>query len=1006
MAINNSANIPSLVNTAVVGNSTSNGFTTIPYSAFPASGNNLVARDANGNTAVNSLAIGTTSIGSGGTTTLTIASTQAQIITGSSTSTVVLPDATTLYNGWTYLIHNQSTGLLTVNKNGGGLLTTVVAGAFLEVYLTDDTTSAGVWDTSFQMPSNAQYGTAGLNVTGFVQASNTVITGYATTATAAATTTLISTSKQQQYFTGTTTQTVALPVTSTLVLGQSFTIVNNSTGVVTVQSSGGNTIQAMAANTQLIVTCILTSGTTAASWNAEYTTQAPVAPTYTGDTGTPFSTNSVTIEANTAANGSGASVSFNASSPSLTLLLSDLNGNVLLGKEAGNATVSGPFNSSLGYGSLLSISSGGYNCALGYSALDTTQSGSYNIGIGQFTSDSQNGNENSTIMLNAYGLPGVSNALFIGAATGTGTQELNAAYIQGIYSNTQAPSGTVEYVTIDNTTGQLGVTTASGNVTFTGDSGTPFTTNTVTIYSNASGNNSGSTIKFNASSPNLTLNVTDTNSNTLFGLSAGNASVSGTVNSGYSSQSLTALTSGVGNSGYGARSLVAVTSGSYNLALGYGAGSAYVTDSSNISLNTAGSASESHTLRIGAGTGTGNQQLTTAFIHGIVGNTVSNPNVVTINTATGQLGVLAVPSGLITFSADTGASFNVSSVTFTTGFSTNAAGESVKFASNGSNTITLDLSDSSNNTFIGHSSGKAGVTGGNNTALGYQSLSSITSAPTSVAIGVQSLAACTTSPNNVAIGYQAMYSHTVGYSGDGSNVAIGYQAMQQDTTSVLNVMVGYQAGQLNNGSYGNTGVGYQALNALVTGEYNCCLGYFAGGNLDFNETGCTLINNQGVTGESHVVRIGGGTGTSNQLASTCYISGVANPALTAGSPTPYLMMQDISNDQLQALTPVQASAASSTFGSLAVGTALQNTANYPILVNVSVAVTAATTAVILVGVGSTNAPTAQAVTASFTVAAVTTYGFSFVVPAKYYAKVTTTGTITIGSITTLATQIG
>ena len=99
---------------------------------------------------------------------------------------------------------------------------------------------------------------------------NNLISGYATTATAAGTTTLTVASAAQQYFTGTTTQTVVLPVTSTLVLGQTFTIVNNSTGVVTVQSSGANTIQAMAASTQLVVTVILTSGTTAASWNAVY----------------------------------------------------------------------------------------------------------------------------------------------------------------------------------------------------------------------------------------------------------------------------------------------------------------------------------------------------------------------------------------------------------------------------------------------------------------------------------------------------------------------------------------------------------------------------------------------------------------------------------------------------------------------------------------------------------------------------------------------------------------
>jgi hypothetical protein len=100
---------------------------------------------------------------------------------------------------------------------------------------------------------------------------NNLISGYTTTATAAGTTVLTVGSTYQQFFTGSTTQTVTLPVTSTLVLGQSFLVVNNSTGVVTVQSSGGNTVTAMDANTQAIFTCILTSGTTAGSWESDYT---------------------------------------------------------------------------------------------------------------------------------------------------------------------------------------------------------------------------------------------------------------------------------------------------------------------------------------------------------------------------------------------------------------------------------------------------------------------------------------------------------------------------------------------------------------------------------------------------------------------------------------------------------------------------------------------------------------------------------------------------------------
>lgn len=112
------------------------------------------------------------------------------------------------------------------------------------------------------------------------------IQGYTTTATAAMTTTLVVGSTYQQFFTGTTTQTVLMPVTSTLVLGQSWYIVNNSTGVVTVQSSGSNTIIAMAANSTALVTCILTSGTTAASWYADYVNAGVTLPLSLADGGT------------------------------------------------------------------------------------------------------------------------------------------------------------------------------------------------------------------------------------------------------------------------------------------------------------------------------------------------------------------------------------------------------------------------------------------------------------------------------------------------------------------------------------------------------------------------------------------------------------------------------------------------------------------------------------------------------------------------------------------------
>jgi hypothetical protein len=95
---------------------------------------------------------------------------------------------------------------------------------------------------------------------------NNSLLGYTTTATAVGNTVLSAASTQTQIFTGSTTQTLTLPVTSDLALGFTFRVVNNSTGAVTVNSSGGNAVLVMRPRSEAVFTCVLTSGTTAASW--------------------------------------------------------------------------------------------------------------------------------------------------------------------------------------------------------------------------------------------------------------------------------------------------------------------------------------------------------------------------------------------------------------------------------------------------------------------------------------------------------------------------------------------------------------------------------------------------------------------------------------------------------------------------------------------------------------------------------------------------------------------
>jgi len=108
---------------------------------------------------------------------------------------------------------------------------------------------------------------------------------YTTTATAAGTTTLTASSTLLQFFTGSTTQTVVLPVVSTLSTGQRYEIHNNSSGAITVNSSGGNLVATVPAGVTTVCTCILITGTTAASWDADiqgFTSTLPVAQGGTG----------------------------------------------------------------------------------------------------------------------------------------------------------------------------------------------------------------------------------------------------------------------------------------------------------------------------------------------------------------------------------------------------------------------------------------------------------------------------------------------------------------------------------------------------------------------------------------------------------------------------------------------------------------------------------------------------------------------------------------------------
>jgi hypothetical protein len=733
--------------------------------------------------------------------------------------------------------------------------------------------------------------------------------------------------------------------------------------------------------------------------------------TIDGDTGS-VAGSTVTIETG----GSVGTLNFSGSGTVLTLNVVDGSGNLAIGNSSASSggdaiaigttnSQTGQFGISIGYNNIRANT--GQNCVtIGYNSNDfgginnTTVgpqanggSGGYNTCLGWGAGFVNNtGESNVYIANNASAGSGETNVIRIGTQ-GTGNGEQNECYVAGI---TGVITSNSNFVTIDTTTGQLGAVSggATGISTIDGDTGS-VTGSTVTIETLPATNGgtaifsgSATTMQFIASDSNnnvgfgsgcLSNITTGSSANTGLGLNAlhaattliastaiGTGALSSLVNGGNvntaigantlsslvgpgansntaigqdAMQSATALSNSVcigvvaggslltgdNNTAVGGNSLQNCTSGTSNIAIGYTSASSYTgSESSNICIGAHGVASESNVTRIGFMGGSSSQ--TACYIDGIEGVTVSNTNLVTINTSTGQLGSQAVPaSGITTIDGNTGSTSN-STVTF----SGTLSGSTTKFSVSGS-TLNFNPSDSSNNTLFGNGAGNGSVTGNHNTGIGSQALNGVSS-------GVN-----------------------------------------------------------------NTSLGFFSLGNVLTGSSNIGIGYIAGSNYASSESSNISIGNLGTLGESNVIRIGSqGSGSGQQ--SVTFIAGIEGATYSAGTPTPALTYCDTSDGQLVATRAVASSTATSGFGSLAVGTGLKNTANYAILVNVSMAITAATGATIVMGVGSTSTPTTNTIVASFSVAE--TVSFSAFVPAGYYMLVNTTGTIVVGSITTQSCAVG
>jgi hypothetical protein len=145
------AKMANLAANSVIANNTGSGATPTALGlTAAATASTAMVRDSSANVRANSLIENFQTITSAaGTTTLTVGSPRVTQITGSTTQTVVMPDATTLVIGQAFTITNRSSGVVTVNMNGGSLLQTMAAGSFLTATVVTIGTSAGTWDAAY-----------------------------------------------------------------------------------------------------------------------------------------------------------------------------------------------------------------------------------------------------------------------------------------------------------------------------------------------------------------------------------------------------------------------------------------------------------------------------------------------------------------------------------------------------------------------------------------------------------------------------------------------------------------------------------------------------------------------------------------------------------------------------------------------------------------------------------------------------------------------------------------
>ncbi len=145
-------------------------------------------------------------------------------------------------------------------------------------------------------------------------------------------------------------------------------------------------------------------------------------------------------------------------------------------------------------------------------------------------------------------------------------------------------------------------------------------------------------------------------------------------------------------------------------------------------------------------------------------------------------------------------------------------------------------------------------------------------------------------------------------------------------------------------------------------------------------SGTVALTSQLPSSGTPLTALNGGTGISNSFNLTVSAASSINQNVSTGATPTFVSL-------------ITAPAVSSS-SSLIVGTAYQNTLGYDVVITVYLAISAATAADILLGVGPTNTPTQQTIISGLTLASLGVVPVNIYLPNNYYALLSTSGTIT------------